>query len=150
MKGLKLVVIGAGSSYTPELMEGILKRQNEFPIRELWLVDIEDGREKMAIIAGLTRRMLEKNGLDIPVYETLDRTEALLGADFQGRLPGRTDQRRKDIAEIRHDRSGDQWSGWICQCMPHYPDCIGYSERNGTTVPGCLVAELHQPVGNGH
>lgn len=46
MKGLKLVVIGAGSSYTPELMEGIIKRQNEFPIRELWLVDIEDGREK--------------------------------------------------------------------------------------------------------
>ncbi|MCK7386879.1 6-phospho-beta-glucosidase [Enterobacter cloacae] len=82
MKGLKLVVIGAGSSYTPELMEGIIKRQNEFPIRELWLVDIEDGREKMAIIAGLTRRMLEKNGLDIPVYETLDRTEALPGADF--------------------------------------------------------------------
>lgn len=62
MKGLKLVVIGAGSSYTPELMEGIIKRQNEFPIRELWLVDIEDGREKMAIIAGLTRRMLEKMG----------------------------------------------------------------------------------------
>ena len=59
MKGLKLVVIGAGSSYTPELMEGIIKRQNEFPIRELWLVDIEDGREKMAIIAALTRRMLE-------------------------------------------------------------------------------------------
>jgi alpha-galactosidase/6-phospho-beta-glucosidase family protein len=43
-------------------MEGIIKRQNEFPIRELWLVDIEDGREKMAIIAGLTRRMLEKMG----------------------------------------------------------------------------------------
>ncbi|HBX9790156.1 TPA: 6-phospho-beta-glucosidase, partial [Klebsiella pneumoniae] len=57
MKGLKLVVIGAGSSYTPELMEGIIKRQYEFPIRELWLVDIEEGREKMAIIAALTRRM---------------------------------------------------------------------------------------------
>jgi len=60
MKGLKIVVIGAGSSYTPELMEGIIKRQHEFPVRELWLVDIEEGREKMAIIAGLTRRMLKK------------------------------------------------------------------------------------------
>lgn len=60
MEGLKIVVIGAGSSYTPELMEGIIKRQHEFPVREIWLVDIEDGREKMAIIAGLTRRMLEK------------------------------------------------------------------------------------------
>lgn len=82
MKGLKIVVIGAGSSYTPELMEGIIKRQREFPVRELWLVDIEDGREKMAIIAGLTRRMLEKNGLDIPVYETLNRQAALKDADF--------------------------------------------------------------------
>ncbi len=82
MKGLKIVVIGAGSSYTPELMEGIIKRQREFPVRELWLVDIEDGREKMAIIAGLTIRMLEKNGLDIPVYETLNRQAALKDADF--------------------------------------------------------------------
>lgn len=60
MEGLKIVVIGAGSSYTPELMEGIIKRQHEFPVREIWLVDIEDGLEKMAIIAGLTRRMLKK------------------------------------------------------------------------------------------
>ncbi|MEB6377830.1 6-phospho-beta-glucosidase [Leclercia adecarboxylata] len=82
MKGLKIVVIGAGSSYTPELMEGIIKRQHEFPVRELWLVDIEEGREKMAIIAGLTRRMLEKNGLDIPVFETLNRQDALKDADF--------------------------------------------------------------------
>ena len=82
MEGLKIVVIGAGSSYTPELMEGIIKRQHEFPVREIWLVDIEDGREKMAIIAGLTRRMLEKNGLDITVHETLDRQKALAGANF--------------------------------------------------------------------
>lgn len=60
MEGLKIVVIGAGSSYTPELMEGIIKRRHEFPVREIWLVDIEDGLEKMAIIAGLTRRMLKK------------------------------------------------------------------------------------------
>lgn len=82
MEGLKIAVIGAGSSYTPELMEGIIKRQHEFPVREIWLVDIEDGREKMAIIAGLTRRMLEKNGLDITVHETLDRQKALAGANF--------------------------------------------------------------------
>ncbi|MGR7163930.1 6-phospho-beta-glucosidase [Klebsiella aerogenes] len=82
MEGLKIVVIGAGSSYTPELMEGIIKRQHEFPVREIWLVDIEDGCEKMAIIAGLTRRMLKKNGLNITVHETLDRQKALAGANF--------------------------------------------------------------------
>ncbi|MCE1517172.1 6-phospho-beta-glucosidase [Enterobacter hormaechei] len=114
MKGLKLVVIGAGSSYTPELMEGIIKRQNEFPIRELWLVDIEDGREKMAIIAGLTRRMLEKNGLDIPVYETLDRTEALPGADFvcsqfrAGCLEARISDER---ISLKYDMIGQETNG---------------------------------------
>ena len=38
---LKIVTIGGGSSYTPELMEGFIKRYNELPIKEIWLVDIE-------------------------------------------------------------------------------------------------------------
>ena len=33
-KGLKIVTIGGGSSYTPELMEGFIKRYNELPIKE--------------------------------------------------------------------------------------------------------------------
>ena len=44
-KGIKIVTIGGGSSYTPELMEGFIKRYDELPISEIWLVDIEDGRE---------------------------------------------------------------------------------------------------------
>lgn len=46
-KGVKIVTIGGGSSYTPELVEGFIKRYHELPIRELWLVDIEAGREKI-------------------------------------------------------------------------------------------------------
>ena len=44
MKKLKVVTIGGGSSYTPELIEGFIKRYEELPITELWLVDIEEGR----------------------------------------------------------------------------------------------------------
>ena len=80
--GLKIVVIGAGSSYTPELIEGLIQRQHELPLRELWLVDIDDGREKMEIIAALTRRMLAKAGLGVRVETRLDREEALRGADY--------------------------------------------------------------------
>ncbi|MGL5129799.1 MAG: 6-phospho-beta-glucosidase [Aeromonas popoffii] len=80
--GLKIVVIGAGSSYTPELIEGLIQRQHELPLRELWLVDIDDGREKMAIIAALTRRMLAKAGLAVRVETRLEREEALRGADY--------------------------------------------------------------------
>lgn len=82
MSGLKIVVIGGGSSYTPELIEGLLNRYHEMPVASLWLVDIEEGKEKVEIIAGLARRMIAKAGLPIEVVATLDRESALRDADF--------------------------------------------------------------------
>jgi 6-phospho-beta-glucosidase len=81
-KGLKIVTIGGGSSYTPELIEGFIKYYNELPIREIWLVDIEAGREKLDIVGNLAKRMVEKAGLPIDIHLTLDRREALEGADY--------------------------------------------------------------------
>lgn len=43
-KKLKVVTIGGGSSYTPELLEGFLKRYHELPVSELWLVDVAEAR----------------------------------------------------------------------------------------------------------
>ena len=80
--GLKITVIGAGSSYTPELIEGLLKRKDELPIAQLWLVDIEEGKEKVNIIADLARRMIKREGVNIQVEVTLDRRSALKDADF--------------------------------------------------------------------
>ncbi|MFM8098225.1 6-phospho-beta-glucosidase [Klebsiella pneumoniae] len=82
MSGLKIVVIGGGSSYTPELIEGLLNRYHEMPVASLWLVDIEEGKEKVEIIAGLARRMIAKAELTIEVVATLDRESALRDADF--------------------------------------------------------------------
>ena len=79
---LKVVTIGGGSSYTPELLEGFLKRYHELPVSELWLVDVEDGQEKLDIIHALCQRMVEKAGVPMKVYKTLNRREALEGADF--------------------------------------------------------------------
>ena len=81
-QGIKIAVVGAGSSYTPELIEGLLKRKDELPIAQLWLVDIEQGKEKVNIIADLARRMIKKAGVAIQVEATLDRRKALQGADF--------------------------------------------------------------------
>ena len=81
-KGLKIVTIGGGSSYTPELIEGFIKRYNELPIDELWLVDIEEGKEKLHIVGNLAKRMVEKAGVPMKIYLTLDRREALKDADF--------------------------------------------------------------------
>ncbi|MDR7812997.1 6-phospho-beta-glucosidase [Lacrimispora sp.] len=81
-KKIKVVTIGGGSSYTPELVEGFIKRYDEFPISELWLVDIEEGRHKLEIVGEMAKRMVEAAGIDCKVYLTLDRREALKDADF--------------------------------------------------------------------
>ena len=83
MQALKIAVIGGGSSYTPELIEGIIVRYEQLPVTELALVDVESGREKVEIIAALARRMLKHKGLEqvaVSIHFTLD--EAIRGASF--------------------------------------------------------------------
>ncbi|MFZ4452556.1 6-phospho-beta-glucosidase [Salibacterium aidingense] len=97
-EGIKIATIGGGSSYTPELVEGFIQHYDELPVRELWLVDVEDGKEKLAIVGNLARRMIKKAGLPIDVHLTLNRQEALQDADFvttQFRV-GLLDARAKD------------------------------------------------------
>ncbi|MCG6282645.1 6-phospho-beta-glucosidase, partial [Vibrio diabolicus] len=53
-KGLKLAIIGGGSSYTPELVEGVLKRAAFLPVEQIHFVDIEAGAEKLEIIRQLS------------------------------------------------------------------------------------------------
>lgn len=97
-KGLKIATIGGGSSYTPELIEGFIKRYDELPVSEIWLVDIEEGQEKLNIVGNLAKRMIAKAGLPIDIHLTLDRAAALQDADFvttQFRV-GLLDARAKD------------------------------------------------------
>lgn len=82
MTSLKVAVIGGGSSYTPELIEGFINRYDELKITELYLADIEVGKEKLDIIYNLSKRMIEKAQVDIKIYKTLDRKEAIQDADF--------------------------------------------------------------------
>ncbi|MCY7471146.1 6-phospho-beta-glucosidase [Bacillus safensis] len=113
-KGLKVVTIGGGSSYTPELVEGFIKRYAEFPISELWLVDIEAGKEKLEIVGNLAKRMVKKAGLPIEVHLTLDRRKALVDADFvttQFRV-GLLEARMKDERiPLKYDVIGQETNG---------------------------------------
>ncbi|CAM3167450.1 6-phospho-beta-glucosidase [Paenibacillus lupini] len=113
-QGLKVVVIGGGSSYTPELVEGFIKRYNEMPIRELWLVDIEEGRHKLEIVGQLAKRMVEQAGLPIDVHLTLNRREAIAGADFvttQMRVGLLEARRRDEHIPIKHGVIGQETTG---------------------------------------
>lgn len=79
---LKVAVIGGGSSYTPELIEGFILNYSTFPVTEIVLVDIQAGFRKLSIVGQLAQRMVAKSGLPIEVKLTLDRRSALEGADF--------------------------------------------------------------------
>ncbi len=82
MKGLKIAIIGGGSSYTPEIIEGFIKRSEELPVEEIHLVDIESGENKLNIVGNLARRMIDKVGASIKIVLTFDRKTALKDADF--------------------------------------------------------------------
>lgn len=81
-EGIKIATIGGGSSYTPELIEGFLRRYDSLPVRELWLVDVPEGQAKLEIVAGLAKRMVKRAGVPMRIITTLDRRAALKGADF--------------------------------------------------------------------
>ena len=113
-KALKIAVIGGGSSYTPEIVEGFIKRYNEMPVKEFWLVDIEQGRRKLEIVGELAKRMVEQAGLPIDVRLTLDRREAIAGADFvttQMRVGLLEARKRDEHIPIKHGVIGQETTG---------------------------------------
>ncbi|MGM0940914.1 MAG: 6-phospho-beta-glucosidase [Bacillota bacterium] len=113
-KGLKLVTIGGGSSYTPEFVEGLINRYKELPVSELWLVDIEAGKEKLEIVGNLAKRMVAKANIPMKIHLTLDRIEALKNADFVttqirvGQLDARINDER---IPIKHGMIGQETNG---------------------------------------
>lgn len=88
-----LTVIGSGSTYTPELIDGIIARRQSLQFREIRLMDIDE--RKRSIVGGLCRRMMEAAGMECRILLTDDLDTALAGADFVvtqirvGRLPAR-------------------------------------------------------------
>lgn len=113
-KAVKIVTIGGGSSYTPELVEGFIKRYDTLPIKELCLVDIPEGRDKLETVGALAKRMVKKAGLPMKVTLSYDRRNALQGADFVttqmriGRLPARILDERIPIS---HGMIGQETNG---------------------------------------
>ena len=114
MSNLKIVTIGGGSSYTPELIEGYIKRFEELPVGEIWLVDIEPGREKLEIAGNLAKRMVEEADLPIKVVTTTDRRAALKDADFvttQLRVGGQDARIRDERIPLKYGCIGQETTG---------------------------------------
>lgn len=90
---MKICIIGSGSTYTPELIEGLINKRDSLPVTELYLMDIDE--RKLTIVGGLCKRMIEAANLPCKVVMTMDYEEALQNADFVlaqirvGKLPAR-------------------------------------------------------------
>ena len=151
-KKIKIVTIGGGSSYTPELIEGYIKRKDELPIKEIWLVDIEEGKEKLEIVGNLARRMVEKAGLDWKIYLTLNRREALIDADFvstQFRV-GLLDARIKDERiPLSHGVIGQETNGagGIFKALRTIPVILDIVKDMKELCPNAWLINFTNPAG---
>ncbi len=111
---IKLAIIGGGSSYTPELVEGVLKRLDKLPVKTIHFVDIEAGAEKLEIIRGLSERMVKKAGADIDIIADFDRRAAIKDADFvmtQFRVGGLSARANDERIPLKYDVVGQETTG---------------------------------------
>lgn len=114
MSKLKIAVIGGGSSYTPELIDGFIKRFETLPVSEIWLCDIESGKEKLEIVSNLARRMINSAQLPIEIHHTLNREEALVGAQFvltQLRVGGLEARAKDERIPLKYGLIGQETTG---------------------------------------
>lgn len=108
----KICVVGAGSTYTPELVEGLIDRAETLPVRELALVDLDS--ERLETLTQMARRMFGAAGQDVLVTSTQNRREAIEGADFvlnQIRVGGQDARIRDEHIGRRHDVVGQETTG---------------------------------------
>lgn len=110
--GMKLAIIGAGSTYCPELMQGLIRRREILPLDELRLSDIDESR--LNIVGEFCERVLLEAGIEPRITRTRDLSRALDGADFivaqirAGRLEARI---RDEKIPLTFDMIGQETTG---------------------------------------
>jgi 6-phospho-beta-glucosidase len=110
--GLKIAVIGGGSTYTPELIEGFGLRQDVLPVDELVLHDIDPDR--LDVVGGLAGRILKKLAFPGRLSLTTDRRQAIEGASFvlvQLRVGGLKARMKDETIPLEHGCIGQETTG---------------------------------------
>ncbi|WP_314144061.1 6-phospho-beta-glucosidase [Buttiauxella noackiae] len=150
---MKITVIGGGSSYTPELIEGLIERHASLPMAELALVDVEAGRQKVDIIAALARRMFDRNGLEsVKVSVHFDADEAIKGSSFVltqlrvGQLPARADDERLGLS---HKLLGQETTGvgGFAKALRTIPVMLDIAHRVERLAPDAWIINFTNPAG---
>jgi len=149
--GVKIAVVGGGSTYTPELIEGFEARHDRLPIDRLVLLDTDQTR--LEIVGGLAQRMLDRLDWTGRLVCTLDRDEALEGADFvliQLRIGGQAARLVDETLPPRFGVIGQETTGagGFAKALRTVPVVLDIAEETARrAAPGAWIVDFTNPVG---
>jgi len=149
--GVKIAVVGGGSTYTPELVEGFARRTSRLPIDELVLLDTDS--ERLDIVGGLAGRMLQRLDWRGRLVLTGDREAAIDGADFvliQLRVGGQAARLVDETLPPTFGVVGQETTGagGFAKALRTVPVVLELGEitsRRG--APGAWIVDFTNPVG---
>lgn len=147
---MKVAVIGAGSTYTPELIEGFIKRKEQLHVGSFYLMDID--KEKLEIVGGLIGRMLAAGNMSCRLVLTEQLDEAVENADYvfaQIRV-GRLDARiRDEKIPLKYDLLGQETTGagGFMKALRTIPVIMNIAERMEKLAPEAWLINFSNPSG---
>jgi 6-phospho-beta-glucosidase len=147
---MKIAVIGGGSTYTPELVNGFLARAGRLPLTELWLMDIDD--ERLKVVGGFAQRMVGAKGQPFKVILSNNQRESIAGASYVitqlrvGQMPAR---RGDEYLGRRHNLIGQETTGvgGMAKALRTIPVILNVARDIRETAPGALLANFTNPAG---
>ncbi|MGN1450871.1 MAG: 6-phospho-beta-glucosidase, partial [Eubacteriales bacterium] len=150
MRELKLAVIGAGSTYSPEIFEGIINRRDMLNVKRVSLMDIDE--RKLNIVGGLIKRMLSAGNIGAEVELTTDLDRALDGADYViaqirvGRLPARVLDER---IPLKYGLIGQETTGigGFFKALRTIPQILNVAKRMEVLCPDAVLINFSNPSG---
>jgi 6-phospho-beta-glucosidase len=149
--GVKIAVIGGGSTYTPELIEGLAALPDRLPIDELVLHDIDS--ERLDVVGGLAGRMMRKLEWPGRLLLTADRDGALDGASFvllQLRVGGQAARLVDETLPPRYGALGQETTGagGFAKALRTVPVVLDLAEETARrAAPGAWIVDFTNPVG---
>jgi 6-phospho-beta-glucosidase len=148
---LKVAVIGGGSTYTPELVNGFLARMDQFPLDELWLMDIDKAR--LDVVGGFAQRMVEARGAPFKVILSTDQRESIKDADYvttQLRVGHMEARRRDEYLGLRHGLIGQETTGvgGMGKALRTIPVILKIAQDiKEVAKPGTMLVNFTNPAG---
>ena len=149
--GVKVAVVGGGSTYTPELVEGFVTRGDRLPVDELVLLDID--RERLDVVGALADRMMRRAGWTGSLTLTSDRLEAIEGAHFvivQLRVGGNKARYRDETIPLEYGCIGQETTGpgGFAKALRTVPIVLELAELTAERgAPGAWFVDFTNPTG---